>query len=317
MKGRIIAVLSVALSCVSLLASAQINSPSIDVAKPNSGKKMQATAPYDSTYNLPSNKARFSYIGQMIFLPYSNNPDKDYYGFSGYDGTRADLMEHYYIVESIEDNTGVMSRFDPYVITFHDKDREGVRIKYAIDFDREIIQKWVTVSYYNYLKSLIGSKYYCLQKKSVYNGVFYTEEWGINDHDMFTGDAIEIERTDAWELVDFRTHNTSKRLIAIFKNERGQTSFADIMDFGLTPLESYYLFPDKEYKRLTKKYGAYYTKMVLEQKYAKGMPKELFKLMMGLPYEINHSSYQDQWVYHKDGDIQCYYFQNGKLTGWN
>lgn len=301
--------------CYSLFA--QINTSTIDVAKPISGKMMQATAPYDSTYNLPTNKTRSTYIGQMVYVQHSSNPRVDYSWFRGV-GEKDNMMDRYYIVESIEDNTGVFSRSRPYVITFRDVEKDSIRFKYEIDFDNVITHDWVTVSYFNHLKSLIGDKFYCLQKKSVYNGIVSNYVWAINDSDIYTGERIEISRVELWELVDFKAHKETKRLIALFKNTKGQTSYAEIMDFGLTPLNSYYLLPEKEFKRLTKKYGTYYTQMILQDKYAKGMPKELFRLMKGSPYDINSSSYQEQWVYYdKYGDLQCFYFQNGKLTDWN
>ncbi len=318
MKGARIIFLLAALIGVNLSVFAQINTTTIEVAKPSTGKKMQPTAPYDSTYNAPTNKTRFSFIGQIVYVQYSDNPKVDYAFFYPNQGEKADLMGRYYLVESIEDNTsGILSKYRPYTITFRDKDKDWKYFKCDYNFDDPFTAPWITVSYFNHLKSLIGDKYYCLQKKVAKKGLAYVDEWSISEHDIYTGEKIEITPFVTWELVDFKTHSETQRLIAIFKNGKGQTSFAEIVDFGITPLESYYLFPDKEYKRLTKKYGSYYTKMVLEGKFAKGMPKELFRLMMGTPYEINRSSYQDQWVYHKDGDIQCYYFENGKLTDWN
>lgn len=314
MKGASIIISLIALIGVNISAFAQINTSTIDVAKPSKDKQMQPTAPFDSTHNVPSNKARFTFIGQMIYVQYSDDGPAGFYGFQG---ESKDLMGRYYIVESIEDNTGLMSKYKPYVITFRDKEKDWKRIKCDYDFDSIFSAPWITVSYFNYLKTLIGDKYYCLQKKSIRKGYSYVDEWSINDHDIYTGEKIEISPAVCWKLVDFKTHSETKRLIAIFKNEKGQTSYADIEDFGITPIGRYYLFPDKEYKRLTKKYGSYYTQMVLQGQFAKGMPKELFKLMKGNPYDINYSSYQDQWVYHENGGIECYYFQNGKLVDWN
>lgn len=308
----------IALMGLCILASAQINTSTIEVAKPSADKKMQPTAPYDSTFNVPTNKTRFSFIGQMVYVQYSDNPRVDYAFFRPNQGEKEDLMGRYYVVESIEDNTeGLLSKYNPYTITFRDIEKDWKYFKCDYDFDSIFSAPWITVSYFNHLKTLIGDKYYCLQKKSIRKGYSYIDEWSINDHDIYTGEKIEISPAVCWELVDFKTHSETKRLIAIFKNEKGQTSYADIEDFGITPIGRYYLFPDKEYKRLTKKYGSYYTKMVLQGQFAKGMPKELFKLMKGNPYDINHSSYQDQWVYHENGDIECYYFQNGKLVDWN
>lgn len=309
---------------IALSSSAQINTTTVDVAAPKQNKKPQA--PYDSTDNFPTNNAKYSYIGQEVYFQAPYDRSIGYVGCLRPRGGTYDINElegHYFIVDDITDNTGAMSEFEPYVVVLHDKDNPGRTLRKAMDFDHERTFRfhapWITVSYYNYLKNLIGSKYYCLQKELVRKGYYgYEEKFCLNDHDIYTGEEIEINRTDLWELIELTTHSQTKRLIAIFKNSKGQTTFSDIMDIGITPRGSYYLLPKKEYDRLTKKYGSYYTKMILNDQYAVGMPKELFLLLKGNPYEINSSSYNQQWIYGSSSSgYDYYYFKNGKLTGWN
>ncbi|MDS4020654.1 MAG: DUF4124 domain-containing protein [Candidatus Competibacter sp.] len=49
-----------------------------------------------------------------------------------------------------------------------------------------------------------------------------------------------------------------------------------------------------------------------------GMTEEEARRAWGSPSYINHSSYQDQWVYHRGhAKAQYLYFQNGKLVAFN
>ena len=295
---------------------AQISTNSINIAK-KARVITQASSPYDSTANLPTNKTRDTYIGQTVYVLYSKTPSTSFAFATTHNCTTTDLAEHYYVVESIAEGAGSIN---PYTITLRDRDNPSRYFTYSLNFDLEIIPIWVTISYYNYIKSQIGSKYYCLLKKFINRGPYAISnyEFCLSDHDIYTGEPIDISRTDLWELVDVSTDAKSKRIIVLFKNAKGQTTYADILDMGFIGFKhSYYLLPQKEYNRLTKKYGSYYTKMILQEKCVKGMPQELFELMMGGPYEINSSSYQDQWVYRKDGQTSYFYFSNGKLTGWN
>lgn len=302
---------------VPLFVNAQITTNIERIAAPKS-TSVRSVSPYDSTSNLPSNKTRDTYIGQLIYIQPTSEPDIDFSFFRVQSGniSKAALAGRYYIVEKIEEG----SYIKPYTLTLRDRDNPEIVLEYHIDFDLENISpKWVTVSYYNYLKSQIGTKYYCLMKKiiSPRGAIVPKYDFCLSPYDIYTGNKIEISRTQQWELIDLKIHDESKRIIAIFKNEKGETSFADLMDLGVNYFDSYFMLPKSVYDRLTKKYGSYYTKMVLNEHIEKGMPKELFKLMKGSPYEIHPSSYQEQWVYSESGGRRYYYFSSGKLTGWN
>lgn len=68
-------------------------------------------------------------------------------------------------------------------------------------------------------------------------------------------------------------------------------------------------------KSIIKKYGSYYGKLILQEKVALGMSKDMVRESWGTPSDINRTignfGVHEQWVYESGNYL---YFENGKLT---
>ena len=302
----------------------QIQTTTVRVAEKNTVSTEKA--PYDSTVNLPPVSDLDTYVGQLVYIQGIRDHDKGYFGFVNRFGERygspspnssfftryEDLYGKYFIVSDVKDNTGTFKSVRPKTLTLRNRDDDSDVVYYSPHYEGE--NPWLTVSYYNYLRALIGQKFYLLEKG-------FDEEYNygycLSPNDLYSGEKLYFDELDLWELTEIAEKEDDQCLIAIFKNKAGNISYCDLFDFGKTKKDSYKLLPQKEFNRLSKKYGAYYTKMMIKHDYQVGMPKELFRLMRGAPTSINYSSYQEQWVYSTGYDADYYYFSNGKLTGWN
>ena len=303
---------------------AQIQTSSVKVA--SKAESTQPKAPYDSTKNIPPIADLDTYVGQLVFFQGVSPRENGYFGFQKKGGGRygsgapenssntrfEDLYGKYFIVDAIEKNDDMFSSVRPKRVVLRNRDDENDIVTYRPHYKGE--NPWVTVSYYNYVRSQIGKKFYLLEKSL--KGSTYEYGYCLNSNDINTGEPITFGYLDLWELVDISTNEDDLTLIAIFKNTKGNMSFCSIFDFGKTAKDSYKLLPQQEYNRLAKKYGSYYTKLMLKHDYEVGMPKELFRLLWGAPDSINSSAYSEQWIY-GGYDADYFYFSNGKLTNWN
>lgn len=303
---------------------AQIQTSTVQIAPKVSTSQKQ---PFDSTKNIPFITQLDSYVGQLVYFPGIKDHNLGYRLYYNKQGRRygspapgngnytafEDLYGKYFYVDSIKDNNGSFSSIRPKTIIFKNRDDPDDILQYEMPRDTRLVKDWITVSFYNYIRSFIGQKYYLLEKVFEEFEGHYGMRYCLYPYDIETGNEIELNGSDLWEFIDISENADDQTLIAIFKNQAGQTSYCSIFDLGKTDNGSYKLFPQEEYNRLTKKYGSKYTKMLLNREYGIGMPEELFRLLMGAPSSVNHSSYQDQWVY--SGNY--FYFQNGKLTAWN
>ena len=202
---------------------------------------------------------------------------------------------------------------NPNIIVFKNRDDENEIVQYYLPLLFDQKTEWITVSYYNYIRSLIGQKFYLLEKEFKRIDEHYDDYYCLYPYDINTGESITFNGNDLWEFIDVCEKEDDLTLIAVFKNSAGQTTYSTLFDFGKTKKESYKLLPQAEYNRLANKYGSKYTRLMLKGEYEIGMPEEIFRLLLGAPSSINRSSSGDQWVY----SSRYFYFKNGKLTAWN
>ena len=318
-------IIVIALLLATMKLGAQVQTNKVSVAPKASTSQTQ---PYDSTRNMPSHLDLNTYVGQLVYFPGIEDHNSGYHLYNPRSGGSSfslghgnlnstafkDLYGKYFYVDAIIRNEDPIFRLtNPNIIVFKNRDDENEIVQYYLPLLFDQKTEWITVSYYNYIRSLIGQKFYLLEKEFKRIDEHYDDYYCLYPYDINTGESITFNGNDLWEFIDVCEKEDDLTLIAVFKNSAGQTTYSTLFDFGKTKKESYKLLPQAEYNRLANKYGSKYTRLMLKGEYEIGMPEEIFRLLLGAPSSINRSSSGDQWVY----SSRYFYFKNGKLTAWN
>ena len=299
--------------------------------------------PYDSTYNLPLEINAESYVGQTLYFHGLRKKSDGYlwiysierpgkpYGSGEYTSRTKyeDLYGKYFVVDSVRwDKKITKERISKYRYTLFVSNKEDKedRAKINVHLSNKraktwggiyVYPQWITVSFYNYLKSQIGNEYMCLSEhfeyvngKSVYKNC-------LNSYDIVTGEHIEFKKKEMWKLVDISIDANTQRLMAVMKNNKGCTTFCELVSFEKYDDGNTMLLSKREYERLVKEYGNYYVDCIFDGIIREGMPKEIFLIIKGVPDRKNISSYNEQWVYEGSSGFDCYYFERNVLDSWN
>lgn len=135
------------------------------------------------------------------------------------------------------------------------------------------------------------------------------------------GERVFVNPGDSVTLISFDKISTWK---IIYKGAKGSISEA-------------YLIDNKEYRkkfipvikpetekekhaRMIKEYGNVLANDILYKTIRLGQSEWVLKEILGKPDDINRMvgsfGTHEQWVYNKGSKMKLYYFENGKLTGW-
>lgn len=325
----------VLIPCICIMSAnyqlrAQISTTTISVVSPNNEELPKE--PYDSTHNLPVISKVGTYVGQLVYMHGLKNKENWYSGFysatefaKGYGTTKTnnfntayqDLYGKYFYVDKIQPRKGHYDEFEVYL---RNRDNHADVAKYFLKLSsghKYNYEPWITVSYYNYINSLIGKEYICYHKKFDYVNEDYEYVYCFNQFDIKTGQRIKFESKDMWRLVEVSIEENTQRIIAIFQNARGNTTYCQLSDFEPNEDGTYNLIAKEKYDKLLNKYGSYYFNLWLKHECEVGMPEELFELMWGTPTSKRKSSYQEQWIYNTGLSRTYFYFKDKKLTSWS
>lgn len=292
--------------------------------------------PYDSTKNFLGNKNVKSYIGQTLYVNGISKGLREY-GYdhfkykkeagvcdgrwgqpaikSGYHTKYEDLVGKYFVVldvqaDSRQKESYLYRDYWWFLLQNRDKPSEIMWFRYQGDYWNEF--PFITVSYFNYIKtSLIGKRY--ILKYTLKDQVVSTS---INDIDFNTGKLINQSIDDVWECIDITIEDEYFKLVAVVRNQNKEISTIPISSL-FTDSGKVFVFEEPEYNTLKNKYGAEIMDLVRQSIIKVGMPKHLLLLSWGTPNSINNSSYgPEQWVY---GSTYCsyVYVENDVITAWN
>lgn len=297
-------------------------------------EKSTTIAVYDSTRNWIGNDNVASYKGQLLYV---NGKSESLRGY-GYDdfktkkepGTLSgrygnpaasssfntkyeDLVGKYFTVLDVQPDSqqktypSLYGKVWWFLLQNRDDTTDTVWFRYSGEFQHSF--PFITISYFNYLKSRIGTKYvvsYSIREDNTFVS-------RVNEHDFYTGELIKQSKTDRWECIDVTIEDKYFNLVLVVKNQNGDVSI--INQYNLEELNGeLFVFEEKEFNNLVAKYGAGNMDMVRQHKVRVGMPEKLVIMSWGTPDKINRSSYgPNQWVY----DNQYVYIENGKVTAWN
>lgn len=311
-----------------ILGSAQISTS-------HRAEKVEETVvvKYDSTKNFLGKENVTSYIGQILYVNGVHESSQEYgyrdfktekeppvlecrYGKpskkSQFNTLYEDLVGKYFIVEDVQHHSqwkeDKLIYGSKYWFKLKNRDDSNDVCWYQYDGEYEHSFPFITLSYFNYLKTNIGKKFvaaYTIKDGEVKSRISSTE--------FNTGETITQSKDDRWECIDVTIEDEYYYIELIIKNQEGQVSSVNAED--LFPLYGRLrLYEESEYNALVKKYGADNMDRVRQQKIKVGMPKELLIMSWGEPDRINRSSAgPDQYVY----DDQYVYVEGGKITAWN
>lgn len=125
--------------------------------------------------------------------------------------------------------------------------------------------------------------------------------------DYITGKEVLLIPNTIWTCSDIVLDTKYYNLMMIFTNAKGETICNEANRYNLMFISL------KEKNRLESIYGKELVLTAIKGNIKIGMHKELVKVALGEPLEINSTSYNEQWVY----DERYVYLKNGKVTGWN
>lgn len=162
-----------------------------------------------------------------------------------------------------------------------------------------LMEPFIIESHLNYLKTrCIGEKYVpiCRNIPLVAEKTFY-----VNDTDIKTGEKIDYNIDDIWECIDIAQIKGKSDLVAVLKNNRGNTSYVSVgsifyhVIYGKTWKN---FLTQSEYLHYVDKYGLIETQALQKGIIVQGMHKESLLIVYGEPDQINRNSYSDaQYVY--------------------
>lgn len=290
--------------------------------------------PYDSTKNWLGNENVKSYIGQTLYVngkyegrrkagypnfyttkePSDSLLNRGCYGTPAYDGvynTRyEDLVGKYFTVLDVQIDSYI--RYD-WWFKLQNKNNTEEIVWFKYQSKNKYTFPFITMSYFNYIKSrFVGKKYifkYCIKEGK-------TNEFLIENIDFHTGETFVESKFNRWECVDITIEGEFYKLIALFKNQKGNVCYINIDDLipNKDANKKVYFFESSKYYSLVKIYGENSMDLVRRERIYVGMPQPLLILSWGEPDEINRSSYgPDQYVY----GSKYVYIRNGKIEAWN
>lgn len=293
--------------------------------------EISVPAPYDSTKNFLGNINVYSYKGQLLYINGLPEYEREIGYMDFYETKDASLITgkaykamagsvyseykelfgKYFYVRDVEIPTK-SHMYNQWLFHLQNRDDPNDWCWYVYNEKYESSFPFITISYYNWLKSKIGSKIITSYKINDANEI----ELPLKKHDLYTGKQINFNPTDYWEIIDVTILDNNYELVFVLTNNNGITTTMNVRyNSSLNKI----MLSD-EYHNLVKKYGKSMVETVRQNKIQIGMPEELLIKSWGKPDRINKASYGNQWVYNEDDeyyDTIYVYIQNGKIIAWN
>lgn len=131
--------------------------------------------------------------------------------------------------------------------------------------------------------------------------------------DINTGDAIKYQSQELWVCKGTTIDGKWFNLAFEFENPRGNRILVGTQTITEKRWKEGRAFTEEETIKYKEKFGEEKWGFIVDGIIKVGFTEEMVKLICGEPKKIYFSSYGEQWVY----DDKYYYFENGKLTGFN
>lgn len=273
---------------------------------------------FDSTKNLIRvqkddvyDPAIQAFVGQKLYLkPLADNKRKDGYISilsMDYDPNRPPYLFRYGEYEKLAEKTFEVIKIDTfltaykkYIFTLKMVEDENILCKYIYDGESYSFP-FITMSYYNYLCSILLDKKYVISNYMFQNKPFEEQK--------------KESSTIPWIARSISINDDGKLFVVVNNNvEENKVLLDDFLNYYKAENQRKAIFDELEWNKLVKQYGSSMMKLVLAHKIQVGMPEKLVRFSWGMPKRINRSSYgSDQWVY----DGQYLYIRNGKVESWN
>ncbi len=285
-----------------------------EVAEP----AIEEVAPYDSTRNFLGNDVQ-QYIGKKLFV-LGRSESLQKYGYDGFYknnkgaknrkhnsvfmrgkgdsqfNTRYEaLVDQYFIVEEVYP---INSDESILKLVHAGNDKVIVYFRYSHKYKHSF--PFLTVEYYEKMRSCMIGECYVLRKKAL-----------NNTKDIVSGKPVDYVELSVWECIDVTVTKDDFECSAILVCD--STKIAIPIEFlnGESNWQRGYTIDDSIF--YINKFGVESWKKILQDLVAIGFTEEMTKMSWGEPKKINRASYGDQWVY---GNTYLY-FKNGKLTSFN
>ncbi len=257
-------------------------------------KPKKEVVPYDSISNFPDDPHGF--VGQEVFLlPMAEKFQA--YGYSCFtkeNGGFLRAVPHdlvaghtFKVIDAVDTNNKTIIKM---------QDEQSNEVYYVEPKDIDIFWPFLTLGY--------KEKYEATNKGKKFHLLY------IPHKDFNTGADIKAARGSVWTFQEIIAYKDLNTIGYLFTNDKWET-----IVLSASTIENTLVTTDAIGK-LVKKYGQAMVNTALEGSIKVGMTEELVILAWGEPDRINEASYGDQWVY-GETHIQCVYFKNGKVTGWN